>query len=434
MDTYKNEQIARARKRSPFANSPYECAYTEPAAQVEMPSGKGGRRKGRVWLALLIMVVCCVGTAIGVSSIWQGRMDRMEAAMEDRFDALQEIYNENNRPVVPDQSSQGELTPSQVYAKNVDAVVAITCWASDEWGYYESRGSGFIITADGYIVTNHHVIEGAQEVEVTMHSGAVIPAEIIGSEPSNDIALLKVDGNGLPYATVGKSSLTLVGEQVVVIGNTLGEFPSSLRVGHVSAKDRLVDTEGVIINMFQTDAIVNSGDSGGPLFNMRGEVIGIITAKYSGNTETGVSIEGLGFAIPTDDVKGILNDLREFGYVTGAYMGVYVLDVDANAQYFGLPAGAFVDGTEPGMAASRAGMCRGDIIISVGGYDVDSVSALTRVLRRFEPGDTTSVVVYRNGGLKYLTIKFDEKPVEVEAPMPEEGDYEEWYEYFFNKD
>ncbi len=433
MDTYKNEQLPKLKKRSPYADSPYECAYTEPAPRAEKPSGKGGRRKGRVWLALLIMVACCVGTAIGVSSIWQGRMDRMEAAMEDRFDALQEIYNESKKPLVPDSASQGQLTPSQVYAKNVDAVVAITCWASDEWGYYESRGSGFIISADGYIVTNHHVIDGAQEVEVTMHSGVVMPAEIVGSEPSNDVALLKVDGKSLPSVTIGKSNLTMVGEQVVVIGNTLGEFQSSLRVGYISAKDRLVDTEGVVINMFQTDAIVNSGDSGGPLFNMRGEVIGIITAKYSGDTENGVSIEGLGFAVPTDDVKGILDDLREFGYVTGAYMGVYVLDVDANAQYFGLPAGAFVDGTEPGMAASRAGMCRGDIIISVGGYDVDSVSSLTRVLRRFKAGDTTSVVVYRGGGLKYLTIKFDEKPVETAAPMPEDGDYDEWYDYFFNE-
>ena len=178
---------------------------------------------------------------------------------------------------------------------------------------------------------------------------------------------------------------------------------------------------------------------------MNGEVVGITTAKYSGNSGNGVTIEGLGFAIPMDDVMGMFADLREFGYVTGAYLGVYVRDVEAAAQAYGLPAGAYVEEPMEGMAADRAGILAGDIIVNLGGYDITCITDLTRVLRRFEAGDETSITVYRKGKLEYLTIVLDEKPVEpeevpqeqapeeVEPEVPFEdgfGSFDDWFGFF----
>ena len=228
-----------------------------------------------------------------------------------------------------------------------------------------------------------------------------------------------------------------MGDQVSAIGNPLGELTASLSVGYISAKDRVVsgDTSGV--HMLQTDAAINSGNSGGPLFNACGEVVGIITAKYSGSSGSGATIEGLGFAIPVDDVKGILSDLQKFGYVTGAYLGVYVRDVEESAQAYGLPAGAYIEEPMKGYCAEKAGIRAGDIIINLGGYNVDSVSALTRTLRRFKAGETVSVTVCRNGKREYLSVTLDEKPAPTETPStqqpttPNSSGIEDFFGSFF---
>ena len=403
-------------KKSPFANSPYECAYTVPAtAETPKTTGKG---KGALFgVAMLLVTLCaCVVTGVIVSGDWQNRMDRMEQAMNEKFDALEQIYSENQQQqqgTAPNQQlpATGPLTPGQVYAKNVDAVVAINTQMQSGGQYGEGAGSGFIISADGYVVTNYHVIEGATKITVLPHNGKGMAATVVGADSGNDIALLKVEGENLPYVTLGSSDALSVGDQVVAIGNPLGELAATLTVGYVSAKDRVVNTDGTVINMLQTDAAINSGNSGGPLFDMNGNVVGITTAKYSGDSGTGTTIEGLGFAIPMDDVAGMISDLKEFGYVTGAYLGVYVRDVDASAQSYGLPAGAYVEDVLQGYCAKKAGIRAGDIIVNLGGYDVDSITTLTRALRRFEAGDNVSVTVYRAGKQEYFTVTLDEKPV-----------------------
>ena len=211
--------------------------------------------------------------------------------------------------------------------------------------------------------------------------------------------------------------------------------------GNVSGVDRVLDTEGTAMNMIQTDVAINSGNSGGPLFNMNGEVVGITTAKFSGNSSSGASIEGIGFAIPIDDVRGMIEDLKTHGYVTGAYLGVMVLDVDTTAQYYGLPAGAYVESADEGSAAQKSGILPGDIITEVGGYAVTSVSDLTRVLRKFEAGQDVSVEVYRAGQYKTLSVTLDEKPREETQPntssniqqrptTPGNDDFEDWYDFF----
>ena len=225
------------------------------------------------------------------------------------------------------------------------------------------------------------------------------------------------------------------------MGNPLGELTSTLTVGYISAKDRTINTDGTYnINMMQTDAAINSGNSGGPLFNMKGEVIGITTAKYSGSSGSGASIEGIGFAIPVDDVKGILVDLREYGYVKGAYLGVSVISMDpAVAEAYGLPSGSKVSLVESGSCAEKAGIQVGDIIIGMGGQEVAGNSDLLAILRKFAPGNTTTITVFRGGQEIELSITLDEKPRETtQAPVvpengqiPESGSYEDWYNYFF---
>jgi len=191
--------------------------------------------------------------------------------------------------------------------------------------------------------------------------------------------------------------------------------------------------------MIQTDAAINPGNSGGPLFNMAGEVVGITTAKYSGTTNSGASIEGIGFAIPIDDVLSMIDDLVEYGYVTGAYLGVTVRNTDeAAAAMYNLPSGAYVDSVVEGGSADRAGVQPKDIIIDLGGHTVTNVTTLTRALRNFKAGDTTSITVIRSGMQLELTITLDEKPREMttvttpeaDPSMPSEGNYDDWYEFF----
>ncbi len=420
MDTYENAYNPQPEKKSPYADSPYECVYTQPQVPEETKPAKP-KRKGRPLLVLLLVICACIVTAAVVTNIWENRMARMEKALDEKFSALEQLYSEQKQQNTQSQlPATGPMTPGQVYAQNVDAVVAVNTRIESGNNYAEGSGSGFIISANGYVVTNYHVVEGAKQVTVIPHGAEEMTAKIVGADATNDVALLKVEGENLPFVTLGSSDALAVGDQVVAIGNPLGELTATLTVGYISAKDRIVNTDGTVINMLQTDAAINSGNSGGPLFDMNGKVVGITTAKYSGNSDSGATIEGLGFALPMDDVVGIVEDLKEFGYVTGAYLGVYVRDVDTSAQSYGLPAGVYIEEAIRGYCAEEAGIRAGDIIVNLGGYDVDSVTTLTRVLRRFKAEDSVSVTVYRAGKQEYLTVVLDEKPVENQDTLPEE--------------
>ena len=227
---------------------------------------------------------------------------------------------------------------------------------------------------------------------------------------------------------------------VAAIGNPLGKLAATQTIGYVSGINREVATGGVTtISMIQTDAAINPGNSGGPLFNMYGQVIGITTAKYSGTTGSGASIEGIGFAIPIDDVAAMFDDLIDFGYVTGGYMGVSVENVDEEAaSRYSLPTGAYVVKVEKDSAAQKAGIEVKDIITDVGGHSVSNVTDLTRALRNFKAGDSTTVTVIRGGKQVSLQITLDERPQETdEQPqqettqtMPNSGSFDEWYDYF----
>ena len=451
-DYYSSQEPQQEPQQEPNNYIPQEEPKAPKAPKVP-GERKGMKRLLSIVLVLALVIGSCGVTALILNSHWQREMDAMMQRMDDKIAAAQKgsAVVPDNIPVTTKPLSAGSMTPGDVYAQNVNAVVAITAeitghdnYGRETAGY--SAGTGFFISPDGYVVTNYHVIEGGTKVTITTHGDEEYDAEIVGFEANNDLAVLKVDAENLPYVTLGNSSELKVGDQVAAIGNVLSTFASSLTVGYVSGVDRVVDTEGTAMNMIQTDVAINSGNSGGPLFNMYGEVVGITTAKFSGNSSSGASIEGIGFAIPIDDVTGMIEDLKTHGYVTGAYLGVMVKDVDSNAQYYGLPAGAYVESTNEGGAAEKGGVLTGDIITEVGGFKVTSVSDLTRVLRKFEAGETVSVEVYRTGSYKTLTLVLDEKPREEpqtqetqpntspnfqqRPEVPESDDFEDWYDFF----
>ena len=319
------------------------------------------------------------------------RLNEYESALQETKEAAEHRFAEAEHAVsvgLP----QNMMTPAEIYSLAVS-------------------GSGFIISEDGYILTNYHVVEDAYsghfEIEVITYDGTKYSASIVGIEPANDIAVLKIDADGLTPAKLGDSDGLRVGDMVYAVGNPLGELEFSMSTGYVSALDRVINTqESESINMFQIDAAVNEGNSGGPLYASDGSVVGIVTAKYSSS-----GVEGLGFAIPVNDVRNITDDLITKGYVTGkAYMGVS-LDNRYNSmysQYYGMPLGAYIASVTPGSAAEKAGIQAGDIITAVGDYPVSAYDELRLVLRHFSAYDTTEVSVYRSGAELKLTITFDE--------------------------
>lgn len=416
----------------------------EPKAPKVRKERKGFKRLVSVLVVLALVVASCGATVMIMNHHWQKEVKLLMQRMDDKISAThagESAHSDNSTAAKP--ASTDLMTPGEVYEKTVNAVVSIMA-ELDSQGYAGIRysvGSGFIISDDGYVVTNYHVVEGGKNIIITTYNDESYYAELVGYEPDNDLAVLKVDEEDLPYVNIGSSSELRVGDQVVAIGNALSAFTSSLTVGYVSGVDRLVSTEGTVMNMIQTDVAINSGNSGGPLFNMKGEVVGITTAKFSGESNSGVSIEGIGLAIPMDDVKGMIDDLRTYGYITGAYLGVMLLDVDIYAQFYGLPAGAYVESVITGGAAEKGGIQAGDIITEIGGYDVTSVSELTRVLRKFAAGQTVTVEVYRDGRYTTLSVVLDEKPREEEETqtqqqvqtipgLPEGGSFEDFYNFF----
>ena len=453
------------RKESPYANSPYVFQQPQPEYRYhpqtqpvpKKPKIKKQKRCGGIWktvlTALLIVALVASGcgiTAYCVNDYWQGKTQEMSKSFSAQIHDLQKQLDSietvtGHAVAIPADGSA--MTPAQLYAACVDSVVSIstTVQTSSFYGSKEasSSGSGFILSADGYVVTNYHVIEGAKAVSVILHDDTEYPAEVVGHDSTNDIAVLKVDAEKLPAAALGSSAALNIGDMVAAIGNPLGELASTQTVGYVSGINREITTDNTIISMIQTDAVINPGNSGGPLFNVYGQVIGITTAKYSGTTGSGASIEGIGFAIPIDDVVPIINDLIEYGYVTGGYMGVTVMNTDEeSAAMYGLPTGARIEDVVKGGAADRAGLQSKDIIIALGDHEVRNITDLTRALRHFKAGDSTTVTILRNGREMALDIVLDEKPRDTaatteepasqpETQLPGSGSYEDWYNYFF---
>ena len=412
-----------APKTSPFADSPYVMeqpqapVYTSNAEPEVPPVVSKPRKKGRskkvlktCIASLLVIALVAVGcgiTAFSVNSYWEYQNKQMTAYMQQQIAELkQEIednsYTGNGNSVSGTPVPAEGLTPGQIHAQNKNSVVGIanqgiTTNIFGQVTETASSGSGFIISEDGYIVTNYHVIEGAKTLTVITNDEEEYPATVVGYDDGNDFALIKIDVTGLTPVKLGSSDNLIVGDQVVAIGNPLGEMTNSLTVGYISVKDRDVTIDNSIINMLQTDTAINPGNSGGPLFNMKGEVIGITTAKYSGT-----AVESIGFAIPVDDVTEMIEELMENGHISSPYMGIQI-----TTETDGI--GVYVYSVEANSPAASAGLRKGDIIVGLGDYETPTLASLDKALRHFEPNDTTSIQIYRNRQILNLTITFGAK-------------------------
>ena len=298
------------------------------------------------------------------------------------------------------------LTATDIYEANVDSVVSIEV----KNGYSVGYGTGFIVSEEGYIVTNYHVVENAKNVNVALYDESVYSAKVIGYEESNDLAVIKIEPQGhIESLVYGRSSALKVGDDVYVIGNPLGDLTFTLTKGVVSALNRLIDTgSGFTINMFQTDAAINSGNSGGPVFDKHGFVVGIASAKYAA-----ASIEGLSFCVPIDDVRSMIDEIINKGYVSGKpLLGVSVYDKEITSYGF-LQSQRSINGAKiaaigEGSAAADAGLQVGDIIVSVDEKEVKTVSALRTVLSDYRSGNAIRVKYTRNGVTAETVLILDE--------------------------
>ena len=303
------------------------------------------------------------------------------------------------------------MSASDVYESNVNATVGITTsyTTTNYWGYTTNAaacGSGFILTEDGYIVTNYHVIEDAESVTVITYDGESYEAKIIGYDEKNDVAVLKADAKGLQPVKLGDSDTLRVGESVAAIGNPLGELTFSLTLGVVSALNRQVTfSNGAMMGLIQTDTAINSGNSGGALFNMYGEVIGITNAKYSSRSMSSASIDNIGFAIPINQVRAIIESIVQNGGYVKPYLGVSVSGVSEELQFYGVPKGAAVKAVNEDSPAEEAGLQVNDIITAANGETVTSSSELVQVVSTCRPGDTLELTVFRQGESEQLTIR-----------------------------
>lgn len=390
-------------------------------AEIKPVKERRGMRPGAI---IALCLVCSVlASILGAAGAY--------LAMRDGDSLLGDVVDEvvpTQPPVLTTNASEPGVvneTAAYVYDLACRQVVGITT----EITYYNIfgqvsaavAGSGFVIDEDGYILTNYHVVEeayaGDYEVSVVMYDGTEYIAEIVGFDEDTDLAVLKIDADGLPAAELGDSETLTVGQMVYTVGNPLGELSYTMTSGIISARDRAITTDtNVAVNMFQIDAAVNEGNSGGPVYNSQGQVIGIVTAKYA---STGV--EGLGFAIPITDAVHIANEILEHGYVTDkASLGVQVATVTQQiAQYYNMVEGAYINTVEEGSAAETAGIQVGDIVTAVDGKEILDSGELTSVIKSYHAGDEAVFTLWRDGETVEVSVIFDEKLPEEENPEEE---------------
>jgi serine protease Do len=375
------------------------------------------KKKHSLGMKIAVLAVCCalVGGAAGAG---------ITAAISQGGSSSQAMINVSGRTAtgvtLKTVDGKNEMSDAENYAANVSSAVSINCSATSTNFFGQSvqsasSGSGFIITKDGYIVTNHHVIDGASSVQVTLFDGKTYTATVIGSDEDYDIAVLKIDATDLQPVTLGDSDKLNVGDHVLAIGNPLGELTFSMSGGMVSCVNRAINVDGTPFNMIQTDASINPGNSGGPLLNSYGEVVGIVSAKYSGySTET---VEGLGFAIPINDVVAMIQDIMTNGYVTNKpYLGVTAGTMNQSmAQQTGLTEGVYLYSVTKGGAADQAGLKVGDVITKIDKTNISSLEDLTAAKKSYSAGDKATFTIYRDGKTQKIEVTWGTQPKDADT-------------------
>lgn len=437
---YQNYTNLYENARQTSYQQPYTQAYTQDPVKPMKKKGTGKRVA-----AFCGALVLCGG--IGFGGGYLGSV----------------VANRNNAPTIITQAAAptgqnstttnaNTLDISQVAAAATPSVVEVrteVVTTNSFFGQYVTggAGSGVIISQDGYIITNNHVISGASQITVTLNDKSQYPATLIGTDAQTDIAVLKIDATDLPAAIIGDSSSLVVGEFTLAVGNPLGTLGGTVTDGIISALDRDVTIDKQTMTLLQTNAAVSPGNSGGGLFNARGELIGVVNAKSSAS-----NVEGIGFAIPIDTAMRVAQDLISTGYVTGRpALGVSVLaitDQQTAAQYGVTRAGVYLTVVNDGSAAAQAGLQVGDMLVSVDGTVVNSTADVTSILSEHSVGDTVEVQIVRDNQMVTVNVTLQESAAgsaqqsqQQSAPSEEQGSnqqsgfdsFEEFSRYFFGQ-
>lgn len=396
-----------------YQSAPYQQPQMPPTPHKPKKEKKGMRSGAVIALAL-----CCaiLGGAMGFGGALLGNYlgTGGKSPANGNTSVVYEGQRETNVINTVRVDTDELKTAAEVYAENVNSTVGITTSiTTNYWGYQTTSaasGSGFILTEDGYLLTNYHVVEGSNSIKATMYDGTAYDAKLIGYDASNDIAVLKIDAQGLTPVVLGNSENLNVGDPVVAIGNPLGELTFSLTQGAISALDREITLSGgTTMNLLQTDCAINSGNSGGALFNLYGEVVGITNAKYSSNAMSEASIDNIGFAIPINTVRSIVESIIENGYIAKPYIGVTVTNVSDEIQSYGLPKGVAIKGVSEDGPAAKASLKVNDIITAVNGEALEDKSDLIKLVQSSAVGDKLKLTVYRQGETIEMTVEIGEQ-------------------------
>lgn len=409
------------------------------------------KKKGRKILTgiVAILSVVAVGTTsiVGYSLITGNGLGNdssgssLQTAQnnDDDTSSASSVDRSNLPSIIQLATPSDAMSIPDIVDKVSPSVVGISCMTSSG----TVIGTGIIMSEDGYIITNAHVVDGANTISVVLPSSytdessgsesETIAAELVGADSQTDLAVVKIDRTGLTAAEFGTSSEIRVGEVSIVIGNPLGfDLANSVTAGIISATDRTLTIEDRTMNLIQTDASINSGNSGGPLINAYGQVIGITSAKVSSTYG-----EGLGFAIPIDEAIPIVEDLIQYGYVTGRpTLGISGENVtDVYSQYYDIPKGFFVRSVEEGSAAEEAGIQVNDIVIGIEGTLIESIEEFNEIKEEYQAGDQITVSVYRDGDIIDMEVILGEAIDTGDDEDDQQQDYGGYdsYREFFNQ-
>lgn len=436
----KEEPVAEvSEKEEPVQEQPvYETPYTRPAASPYFeepyqplepkkewePEKKRKAKKEPKPVTMRVFLPVIAGVAVlalvlgGVGGFFGARY-LGGAAMMPAGTAV--IYKTAKLKDADGGNAKDTLTVPEVAALVEDSVVEITTEQIVTGSFMqqyisEGAGSGVIITADGYIVTNHHVIDGATNINVRLANGTEYAAKLIGSDAKSDLAVIKVEATDLKPAAYGKSSELNVGETVVAVGNPLGKLGGTVTSGIISALDREITIDNTTMRLLQTDTAINPGNSGGGMFNTSGQLVGIVNAKSAGE-----EIEGLGFAIPIDTAAKVVEDLLKVGYVTGrvdpGFTFVEVNDAMTAMMYRVSEMGLYISAVGTDSDAAKAGFQSGDYVVSVEGTKVKTEAEANAVIDQKKVGETLTMVIKRSGKEQTMTLTLSEyKPSANKQP------------------
>ena len=414
-NSYGSDPAANAPVQNSFGQGPNPSGQPVPAF---VPFKEEKRKditfkKGRLAISFACVILATsILTSAAAYSIWDhygSKYKDNSSLFSSQSSSLSNSSQTNSAGSIS--NTNGALTIAEINKKVNPSVVfiGVEITATNGFGQQQTAsgsGSGIILKSDGYILTNFHVIDGAKSITVKTIDEKSYTAKVVGSDPKTDLAVLKIDATNLVAATFGDSSKVEVGDLAVVIGNPLGTLDGTLTVGVISALNRPVTIDTVSMNLMQTDAAVNPGNSGGALVNAFGEVVGIVNAKTSA-----VGIEGLGYAIPINDAKSIIDDLMANGYVTGRIkIGISTKDITADlASYYKLPVGIYITAVEKGSSAEKAGIQAKDVIIGVDGKEVLTSADLSAIKDSHKVGDSIKILINRNGKEMSVTLVFEQE-------------------------